>query len=198
MKKLKFLVGLCLLMSFQIAQAQTEDSVINYSTRQVFFADWTFANTPTGGGFGVNFDKRFKYASNNGLGFRVGINFGKEKYYNTAYNGVQLLYRKVNILFPLCLNYMTGKKSSHFIVEAGFVPYLKEQRNISQYNAFCIQKTQLKAYGSFLLGYRYTAPGDGLMAQIIVNPIYLISGDPKDLITSNIASIGIGYTFLRW
>lgn len=185
-------------MTSMVSNAQEKDSVINLATRQAFFADYTIATTPTGGGFGLNYDKRFKNAINHGWGMRIGLNYGKEKYTGTANNGVVLNFRKLNLLIPFCINYITGKKRSHFVVEAGFVPYLKQQTNISEYNTFRIRETQFDYFGTFQLGYRYASLDDGLFAQVIFNPLYAFRKDVNSLPVSTIASFGLGYSLYRW
>lgn len=198
MKKTQILLSLILLTSCMVSNAQEQDSVVNFAIRQAFFADYTYATTPTGGGYGINFDKRFKYGANNGWGMRIGMNYGKDEYTRLANNGVELTFRKLNLLFPLCVNYITGKKRSHFVLEAGFVPYLKQNTNISKNSAVHVDDTQFDYFGMFQVGYRYASIGDGLFAQATCNPVMLFSKDPKELGVSTIATIGIGYSFYRW
>lgn len=106
---------------------------------------------------GVNFDMRLQRGVTNGIGFRVGVGGGSISDYSTRYSFVT---------FPMGINYLAGRRASHFIIEGGLLPVYV---SVSSGGAFGEGMTLAGGYAAF--GYRYQSVNSGFLGQITWNPL---------------------------
>ena len=144
----------------------------------------------------VNFDSRFKSNERMGLGYRLGVGYGFEKFddkfidilfkdgsINDFHKGVTSTFYSI----PVGLNYVFGKskRASTFEVGAGVTFFTQK---VSIYN--WEMKKPGNVVGSINFMYRLMPVNGGLSLRIGFTPIIGTAGDLFPMF-----SIGIGYAF---
>lgn len=138
---------------------------------------------------GVNFDMRLKAGRRDGIGFRAGIGGLSAEGFsgNDRYNvGI--------VTFPLEFNHLVaGKKRGGFLSGVGILPVYATVSGKGELTDYEYIKAEgFDVVGGFLtLGYRHQAYRNGLMFQILWNPLVLRGSG----FNSGWMSIGLGYSF---
>ncbi len=133
--------------------------------------------------FGANFDMRLRRGSRDGLGFRVGLG---NSFITDSVQGIAVRY--LLFTFPLGINYLTGSRNGHLLMEAGLLPAFMNA-TVKSHNLSINQRSLVGGYG--MLGYRYQPPTSNFMFQFCWTPL-VISGGPNQLFY---LELGIGGTF---
>lgn len=120
--------------------------------------------------YSINYDRRLTEH----IGFRAGISAW-------SIDSLDLIFLQITDFkyrsFPLTINYLTGKKSSHLELGIGVMPIFVE--GTFQVFYFLGSSTGDKTsslLGIGTLGYRYQHPRGGMVVRAAANPIFNRSG----------------------
>ena len=187
MKMLKFFVTSILVFSSLNVIAQTNDDDDDFYGSQVY--------AELGGAgvlFSANFDSRFKKGTDRGFGYRIGLGFGINDFYDDDYcpDGYYYSSYKTSsyLTIPLGINYVFGKKKSAHAFEVGAgMTILTREVDLYNYDDKS-GKGYLIGHTSFM--YRRKPINGGFTWRIGFTPIIGTAGS-----ISPSAAVGVGYSF---